>query len=157
MPRNEPPEPPPPPLPAIALPVVCANCGRAEPRPSVRICPNCGAVLPGAANARVAASGFAALAQCERVSEQTLESGAETNPEGGNPPESAPGEPVSQPWALDRTGLTAADQGKPVRRTAAGVLGGCLAAMGVTAAVIGGIVLLLILGILVLCSGVIKP
>lgn len=72
---------------------VCTNCGRAEIRPTVRICPNCGAVLPGLTQVQTNRAGFAALAQQLPPPQETP---AQTT-------EPTPAEPMvgsSQPWAL---------------------------------------------------------
>jgi hypothetical protein len=70
----------------------CTNCGRTEIRPTVRICPNCGAVLPGLAGARASRAGFAALAQ--QVPQPETPTATTEHP----PAESNTG--TSQPWAI---------------------------------------------------------
>lgn len=71
----------------------CTNCRRAEPRPEVRFCPNCGAVLPGRSGAKPSRTGFAALARQLPPSE----------PQSPKLKE-APTDPLqkeTQPWAIN--------------------------------------------------------
>lgn len=78
-----------PPAPQAAT---CTNCGRSEVRHTVRICPNCGAVLPGMTGGRINRTGFAALAQQLPPREAPVRAVRESDPtfEGEG----------KQPWAI---------------------------------------------------------
>jgi hypothetical protein len=120
------------PLPRIT---VCANCGREESRPGVRLCPNCGATLPLSPPTLDAAPAEGGQAQAQLVRPQ--------------PPIVAP--PPRQPWAV--TPDASPDNPQQKRRIAeGGKRGGCTTAI---LWLLGGLFvfgLLIILGLLALCG-----
>ncbi len=74
---------------------VCVNCGRSEIRPTVRICPNCNAVLPGLTGVRTNSTRFADLARHLPPQEPPPTSTIrEVSPESAYP--------HSQPWAIPK-------------------------------------------------------
>ncbi len=112
----------------------CPNCGRIETRPEVRICPNCGAMLPGSQPVPLAPPILGPQAQAQAERPHTPE-------------------PPHQPWAVLPDNVPTAtnrDRDKP------SMIRGCVT---VLLWIVGGffvLIGLLILGILLFCSGI-KP
>lgn len=113
--------------------VICANCGRTETRPGVRLCPNCGAALVSSPPTPDTAppGGGQTQAQLERP----------------QPPVTGP---PRQPWAVTPDGSPDDQQQRRIAEN--GKRGGCTTAI---LWLVGGLFafgLLIILGLLALCG-----